>query len=108
MEMNLRSDGNFVEDSAWHEAERRFGEALTKCKEKKTALLELGVGFNTPTIIRFPFEKLVRKYPDMSLIRLNRDEAVVPQAFGDRAIGINEDMEKSIRDLLREVEESGK
>ena len=69
-------------------------------------LLELGAGFNTPTIIRFPFEKLAQEYSDMSLIRLNMDEAVVPESFGDRAVGINEDMGKSIRDILREVKNS--
>lgn len=103
MEMNLRSDQYFVEDEKWHEAERRFGEYLSKCEGKRTVLLELGVGFNTPTIIRFPFEKLMREYKNMSLIRLNLDEAVIPEEFGERAVGINEDMEKSIGDLLEEV-----
>ena len=88
----------------WHEAERRFGEALTECEGKRTVLLELGAGFNTPTIIRFPFEKLAREHRDMSLIRLNMEEAVVPAAPGSRALGISEDMGKSIRDLLQEVE----
>ena len=104
MEMNLRCDRYFVEDDAWHEAERRFGEALTECEGKRTVLLELGAGFNTPTIIRFPFEKLAREHRDMSLIRLNMEEAVVPAAPGSRALGISEDMGKSIRDLLQEVE----
>lgn len=101
--MNLRCDQYFVEDNAWHEAEKRFGEYLSECQDKKTLLLELGVGFNTPTIIRFPFEKLMREHRNMSLIRLNLDEAVVPEAFGERAVGINEDMIRSISDLLREA-----
>ncbi|MDO4329847.1 MAG: Sir2 silent information regulator family NAD-dependent deacetylase [Lachnospiraceae bacterium] len=103
MEMNLRCDQYFVEDGNWHQAERRFSEALSECETKRTVLLELGAGFNTPTIIRFPFEKLVREYNNMSLIRLNMEEAVVPESFGDRAVGINEDMRTSIEDLLQEV-----
>lgn len=103
MEMNLRCDQHFVEDEAWHEAEKRFGEYLSECADKKTVLLELGAGFNTPTIIRFPFEKLVWEHPNMSLIRLNLDEAVVPEALGERAVGISEDMERSISDLLEEI-----
>lgn len=103
MEMNLRSDQYFVEDDKWHMAQQRFGEALNECEDKKTVLLELGVGFNTPTIIRFPFEKLMREHRKMSLIRLNLDEAVVPETFGERAVGINADMGKSIEDLLEEV-----
>ncbi|MDO4303237.1 MAG: Sir2 silent information regulator family NAD-dependent deacetylase, partial [Bacillota bacterium] len=107
MEMNLRSDQYFVEDETWHEAEQRFGEYLRECEDRKTVLLELGVGFNTPTIIRFPFEKLMREHTNMSLIRLNLDEAVVPKEFGKRAVGINEDMVISIEDLLKEVLEDG-
>lgn len=103
MEMNLRCDQHFVEDEAWHEAERHFSEALKECENKKTVLLELGAGFNTPTIIRFPFEKLMREHENMSLIRLNMDEAIVPESFGTRAVGINADMERSIEDLLEEV-----
>lgn len=103
MEMNLRSDQYFVEDAEWHEAAQRFGEFLSECKGKRTVLLELGVGFNTPAIIRFPFEKLMREHKNLTLIRLNLDEAVVPAEFGSRAVGINADMEKSILDLLKEV-----
>lgn len=104
MEMNLRSDQYFVEDEKWYEAEEHFGQFLEECEEKKTVLLELGVGFNTPAIIRFPFEKLMREHENMSLVRLNLDEAVVPEEFGERAVGINEDMEKSIEDLQMEVQ----
>ena len=66
---------------------------------KKVVLLELGVGFNTPIIIRFPFEKMVRENLSYSLIRLNMDEAVVPESFGERAIGIGDDMAKAITDI---------
>lgn len=107
MEMNLRSDQCFVEDEKWQEAQQHFGEALTACEDKKTVLLELGVGFNTPTIIRFPFEKLMREHKNMSLIRLNLDEAIIPEELEERSVGINEDMEKSISDLLKEVKGNG-
>lgn len=103
MEMNLRSDQYFVEDEAWHAAEQRFGEYLRECQNEKTVLIELGAGFNTPTIIRFPFEKLMREHKNMSLLRLNLNEAVVPEEFGERAVGINEDLATSIEDLLKEV-----
>lgn len=56
---------------------------------------------NTPTIIRFPFEKWIREHNETSLIRLNLDEAVVPQSFGDRAVGINADVKKSIEDIAK-------
>ncbi len=103
MNMNLRSDQYFVEDEAWHEAESRFGAFLNACQDQKTVLLELGIGFNTPTIVRFPFEKLARERENMTLVRLNLDEAIVPESLGRRAIGISADMADSVTDLLDAV-----
>lgn len=69
-------------------------------------LLELGVGFNTPTIIRFPFEQMLRGNENWSLIRLNLDEAFVPESFEKRAVGINEDIAKSMKDISERVKEN--
>lgn len=103
MDMNLRKDNFFVQDDAWYEAEERFSNYLSEAINKKLVLLEVGVGFNTPTIIRFPFEKLVREHDNISLIRLNLEQAVVPKSFGERAVGINADMAESIKDIVEEV-----
>lgn len=108
MAMHLRSDEYFVEDENWYEAAERYYDFLEKMNEKKGVLLELGVGFNTPTIIRFPFEKMVRENHNLSLIRLNMNEAVVPESFGDRAIGIGGDMAKVIADLKNRIERERK
>lgn len=99
MAMNLRSDSHFVQDENWYAAEERFGDFLSECVDKKTVLLELGVGFNTPTIIRLPFENLVREHENIRLIRLNRSKAVVPESLSDRCVGINADMARSIADI---------
>lgn len=103
MEMNLRSDDYFVEDENWHAAEECFGSFLEEAlgNGKKVCLLDLGTGFNTPTIIRFPFEKLVRDYNNTVLLRLNLNEAVVQESQADKEIGINADMAVCIRDILR-------
>ena len=103
MDMNLRKDDYFVQDDAWYEAEKRFSDFLTESIDKKLGLLELGVGFNTPTIIRYPFEKLVREHDNISLIRLNLDQAMVPKSFGSKAVGIHADMAESIKDIVKEV-----
>ena len=105
MAMNLRTDDAFVEDADWHEAEERFGRFLSACAEGRSVLLELGVGFNTPTIIRFPFEKLARQHENLALIRLSRSKAMVPASLGDRAVGISADLAESIRDLAAELKE---
>lgn len=103
MTMHLRCDQYFVEDESWHEAARRYADFLKKIGSQKGVLLELGVGFNTPAIIRFPFENIVRENGNLSLIRLNLNEAVVPESFGDRAIGINADMADVISDICHEL-----
>lgn len=100
MAMHLRCDQYFVEDENWHKAAARYYGFLKKMEKKKGVLLELGVGFNTPTIIRFPFEKMVRESRNLSLIRLNMKEAFVPESFGNRAVGIGGDMAKMVSNLL--------
>lgn len=101
MAMNLRCDEYFIEDDAWEEAAKNYGKYLNHIGHEKTVLLELGVGFNTPTIIRFPFEKLMREHSDFRLVRLNLSEAVIPESVKDRAVGINESIEKVMSDLMR-------
>ncbi len=99
MAMHLRCDQYFVEDEHWHEAAARYGAFLEECAGKRTVLLELGVGFNTPTIIRFPFENMIREHSGWSLIRLNLNEAVVPESFGKRSVGINADIAGCIEEI---------
>jgi len=101
MTMNLRCDQYFVQDEAWYQAEKRFGDFLNEAlkSQKKLLLLELGVGFNTPTIIRFPFEKLVKENKQVNLIRLNLNEAVIPESIEQQAVGINKDIKQTIKDL---------
>lgn len=103
MAMNLRVDNCFVEDENWRRAEESFSSFLSECEDGRTVLLELGVGFNTPTIIRFPFEKLVREHENISLVRLSRSKAMVPADIQDRAVGIGADMAKSITDLAESL-----
>lgn len=103
MAMNLRSDDTFVQDDAWYEAEARFSAFLTEYVPKKLVLLELGVGFNTPSIIRYPFERLSLSFDTISLIRLNNGQAYVPSRLGKRAVGINSDMAKSITAIAEEI-----
>ena len=101
MTMNLRCDQYFVQDEAWYQAEKRFGDFLNEAlkSQKNLLLLELGVGFNTPTIIRFPFEKLVKENKQVNLIRLNLNEAVIPESIEQQAVGINKDIKPAIKDL---------
>lgn len=105
MAMNLRCDSHFVEDENWERAARRYVEFLEEMRDKKVVLLELGVGFNTPTIIRFPFEKMMRENEGWKLVRLNMKEAFVPESLGERAVGINEDIAESVEDIRKAMKE---
>lgn len=103
MEMNLRNDQFFVEDDQWHRSERDYDLFLERIGTRKIALIELGVGFNTPIIIRFPFEKMTKDKTTVSLIRLNLDEAKVPKSFENRTVGIEEDITKSLHDIYKKI-----
>ena len=103
MAMNLRCDQYFVEDDAWNQAVENYGRYLKQLKKGNVLLLELGVGFNTPSIIRFPFEKIVRENKNINLVRLNLDEAVIPESFGNRGIGINRDLCESLSDIRKNM-----
>jgi len=106
MAMHLRCDRYFVEDEHWNEAARHYASFLDEHEKDRVVLLELGVGFNTPTIIRFPFEQMVRGNKNRSLLRLNLEEAFVPESFGKRAMGIGEDITKSIGDIVERMKEN--
>ena len=71
--MNLRCDDTFVEDEHWQEQAKRYYEFVEMARGRRLLLLELGVGFNTPVIIRFPFERMTVEFPHTSLVRFNRD-----------------------------------
>ncbi len=99
MTMHLRCDQYFVEDENWRKAAGRYYDFLKITEREKGVLLELGVGFNTPSIIRFPFENMVRENKNLFLIRLNLHEAAIPEDIEHRAIGIGGDMAQAIFDL---------
>ena len=99
MTMNLRSDDKFVEDKGWHDASRRYGEFLRNATGQHILFLELGVGFNTPAIIKFPFWKMTANDPNAIYACLNYGEAFAPDEISERSICINSD----IYDVLMQI-----
>jgi NAD-dependent SIR2 family protein deacetylase len=99
MEVNLRKDNFFVQDSNWFTSENNYRKYISGTEGKSTIFLELGVGFNTPGIIRLPFENMVYNNPDALLIRLNRDHLNgLPENF-ESTISFNEDMTEVIKGI---------
>lgn len=102
MEMNLRKDANFVQDKNWYKQDKRYGEFLEKSQDKNLLLLEIGVGFNTPGIIRFPFEQMVYNNINTNLVRINKDYAFTNKEIKNKTILFDEDVNTIIEDLRRE------
>lgn len=95
---NLRKDDHFVDalHRAGYPAYRDF---VTRAASGRLVLLELGVGFNTPGIIRYPFEYLAEQHPGVRLVRINLSEAAVPPHLGDRAVGLALDIGAALAEL---------
>ena len=102
MSMNLRADDTFVEDNGWHTAARRYEEFI-RCHEGEHILfLELGVGGNTPVIIKYPFWRMTYQNPRAAYACINLTEAYCPKEIAKRAICIEGD----IGSVLKKVRES--
>ncbi len=97
--MNLRADGSFVEDEGWHEAAGRYANFLRTREGQKILFLELGVGYNTPVIIKYPFWQMTAKNPRATYACINRGEVFCPAEIADRAVCIDGD----IGDILARI-----
>lgn len=101
MDMNLRKDDNFVQDSNWYTQNDRYSDFLDKYMGKKVVMIEIGVGFNTPGIIRIPFERIVMDEDNYTLVRINKE---YPQSFydlGDKIISFKEDTNMVINEIMK-------
>lgn len=103
MEMNLRADQNFVEDEGWHKASAAYAAFLEKYKNKHVLYLELGVGGNTPIIIKYPFWQMVYENSNAVYACLNYQESYCPKEIVERSICIDGD----IFEVLQELESKG-
>ena len=101
MEINIRKDAFFVEDDNWYQLNNAYEKFIRDNKDKKLILIELGVGFNTPGIIRFPFEQLAFTHDNITLIRINDKYNDMAYELQDQAIVIKEDCSKAIQNLLK-------
>ena len=97
MTMNLRSDDAFVEDEGWHKAAERYADFLRTRKGQKILFLELGVGYNTPVIIKYPFWQMTAKNPNATYACINQGQVFAPEEIANRAIVVNDDIGKILR-----------
>jgi len=92
MEVHLRCDGNFVEDEAWYRAAVRYETFLRNNQEKTLVFLELGVGMNTPGIIKYPFWRMTKQWKQAFYISVNLEQAWVPDDIMDRSLVLKADI----------------
>jgi NAD-dependent SIR2 family protein deacetylase len=96
---NLRVDSNFVEDEGWHRAAERYEDFLRRHQNLHVLYLELGVGMNTPVIIKFPFWQNTLKNKNAFYVCVNYGEAACSEAIVDRSVCMDADIARVLRDL---------
>ena len=92
MTMNLRCDETFVEDEGWHAAAERYENFLRTRKGQRILFLELGVGYNTPVIIKYPFWRMTAKNPKAVYACINLGEPVTMRGLEKQSILIDGDI----------------
>lgn len=100
MSVNVRTDANFIQDDNWYRQDRKYSDFLDNTKNKNVLLIELGVGFNTPGIIRIPFEQMTYQNSNWKLVRINKDNCTTFFDIKNKSILIQSDIDKIIKLLL--------
>ena len=104
MTMNLRCDQTFVQDEGWDQGQFRYNGFINKHRDLKIIYLELGVGQNTPVIIKYPFWNYTNSNKKATYVCINYGESFCPDEIKKQAILINGDINQVINDLLLELE----
>ena len=97
MTMNLRADDTFVEDTGWQRASNRYYEFLSKHKGQKIIYWEIGVGYNTPGIIKYPFWRMTAENPEATYVCMSRRYADYPDEIHEKSIGIAGNLETILK-----------
>ena len=99
MSMNLRADNTFVQDDGWHTAAGRYQAFLRRFEKSKLLYLELGVGSNTPGIIKYPFWQMTYSNPNAFYICINLSDIFIPTEIRERSAGIAGDIGEMLKYL---------
>ena len=92
MSMNLRADDTFVEDAGWHHAAERYEDFLQSHRNQKVLFLELAVGYNTPSIVKYSFWRMTHDWLNAMYACLNYGEAFAPDEIKRKSICVNGDI----------------
>jgi hypothetical protein len=101
MTMNLRCDDSFVQDDGWYAAANRYEDFIRRHKGMRILFLELGVGENTPVIIKYPFWQMTAKNPKAVYACVNRGEAYCPQEIKKQSICFDTDIAQVLENMRK-------
>ena len=99
MSMNLRADDTFVEDMGWYHAAEQYEEFLQNHRNQKVLFLELAVGYNTPSIVKYSFWRMTHDWPNATYACLNYGEAYAPDEIKRKSICVNGDIGEILTSL---------
>ena len=99
MTMNLRCDDTFVQDKGWYEAQNRYHGFIRRYENLNVLYLELGVGMNTPVIIKYPFWQYTKENPNAFYACINKGEAYCPEEIAERSVCIDGDIGEVLKSL---------
>ena len=105
MSFNLFSDDTFVRDEGWHAAHKRYQEYLFSHQNQKVLYLELGVGFNSPGVIKFPFWEYTEANPQATFASINLADPSYHLAIKNRSIIISHNIDDALKDLEKLLKE---
>ena len=103
MTMNLRCDNTFVQDAGWYEAAKRYEDFMRRHQGMKILFLELGVGGNTPVIIKYPFWKMTYQNAKAFYVCVNLSESCCPKEIQKRSICLNRDIGTALHELYLQM-----
>ena len=106
MAMNLRSDDKFVEDEGWHRAAERYENFLRTRAGQKILFLELGVGYNTPVIIKYPFWQMTARNRNAAYVCINQGQAVCPREIERQSVCIDADIDMVLQKMRPELQKA--
>lgn len=96
MSMNLRADNTFVQDAGWDAATKRYQKFMEDHRGQNVVFLELGVGYNTPGIIKYNFWQYAYNWRNAFYVCINKGDAYVPKEIESKAVGIDADLAEVI------------
>ena len=101
MTMNLRCDSTFVQDEGWHRAAEHYAEFLRRHEGLRIVFLELGVGYNTPGIIKYPFWRMTANNPKATYACVNLGQSAAPPAIQSQSLLLDGDIGEILQTLAR-------